>query len=72
MLQVKRIYDSPSETDGYRILVDRLCPRSVTKKKAKIDLWLKDIAPSDILRIWFSHDPKKWQEFKSRYLKYQT
>ena len=65
----KRIYDPPKRTDGLRILVDRLWPRGLKKEKAVIHEWLKDIAPSDGLRKWFSHDPKKWQEFKSRYLK---
>lgn len=57
----------PEKSDGFRILVDRLWPRGITKEKAKIDLWLKDVAPSDKLRKWFGHDPKKWNEFKKRY-----
>lgn len=69
MIKTKRIYDDPEETDGYRILVDRLWPRGLSKEKAKIDLWLKEIAPSGKLRKWFSHDPKKWAEFKKRYRK---
>jgi len=67
MIRVKRIYELPSKEDGYRVLVDRLWPRGMSKDKAKIDLWLKDIAPSDDLRKWFSHDPKKWDDFKKKY-----
>jgi uncharacterized protein YeaO (DUF488 family) len=67
MIKTKRVYDPPSKEDGYRILVDRLWPRGLTKEKANIDLWLKEIAPSDTLRKWFSHDPNKWKEFKNRY-----
>lgn len=69
MIKIKRIYDPASKDDGKRILVDRLWPRGVKKEKAEIDEWLKDIAPSDELRKWFSHDPSKWQEFKNRYRK---
>jgi uncharacterized protein YeaO (DUF488 family) len=67
MIKIKRIYDSVSIDDGKRILVDRLWPRGIKKNEAKINEWLKDIAPSDGLRKWFSHDPSKWQEFKNRY-----
>jgi uncharacterized protein YeaO (DUF488 family) len=67
MIKIKRIYDKASEEDGFRILVDRLWPRGMSKDKAKVDLWLKEVAPSDDLRKWFSHDPQKWQEFKKRY-----
>ena len=67
MIRVKRIYELPSKEDGYRVLVDRLWPRGMSKDRAKIDLWLKDIAPSDGLRKWFSHDPKKWDDFKKKY-----
>ena len=67
MIKIKRIYDPPAREDGFRILVDRLWPRGLTKEKAKIDLWLKEIAPSDDLRKWFAHDPEKWKEFKNRY-----
>ena len=63
---LKRAYESPS-TDHKRILVDRIWPRGLTKEKAKIDLWLKDVAPSTALRKWFGHDPKNWQEFQRRY-----
>jgi uncharacterized protein YeaO (DUF488 family) len=69
MIKTKRVYDPPSKEDGYRILVDRLWPRGLAKEEAKIDLWLKEIAPSDELRKWFSHDPEKWEEFKNRYEK---
>jgi uncharacterized protein YeaO (DUF488 family) len=67
MIRVKRIYDHPSKEDGFRILVDRLWPRGLSKNKAKVDLWLREIAPSDGLRKWFSHDPEKWEEFKRKY-----
>lgn len=67
MIKIKRIYETPSSGDGFRVLVDRLWPRGLSKDSAKIDLWLKDIAPSDKLRKWFSHDPKKWLEFNKRY-----
>jgi uncharacterized protein YeaO (DUF488 family) len=69
LIKVKRIYDISSDDDGFRILVDRLWPRGVSKDKAKIDLWFKDIAPSDGLRKWFAHDEKKWNEFKKSYYK---
>jgi uncharacterized protein YeaO (DUF488 family) len=69
LVKIKRIYDPFSEEDGKRILVDRLWPRGLRKDEAKIDEWLKEIAPSDELRKWFSHDPSKWQEFKNRYKK---
>lgn len=68
-VQLKRIYASPSQNDGFRILVDRLWPRGIKKEDAQVDLWLKEIAPSDALRKWFGHDVKKWDEFKSRYFK---
>lgn len=67
MLKIKRIYEGYDKSDGFRILVDRLWPRGVTKADAHIDLWLKDIAPSAELRKWFNHDPAKWTEFKKRY-----
>lgn len=66
-VQLKRAYESQSESDGYRVLVDRLWPRGVSKQDAKIDLWLKEIAPSNDLRKWFGHDPAKWDEFRKRY-----
>jgi uncharacterized protein YeaO (DUF488 family) len=67
IIQLKRVYDSASETDGCRILVDRVWPRGVRKEKARIDLWLREVAPSTALRKWFGHDPSKWEEFKQRY-----
>jgi len=67
-ITIKRVYEEPSKEDGKRILIDRLWSRGLTKEKAKIDLWLKNIAPSTELRKWFGHDPAKWQEFKKRYL----
>ncbi len=69
MVKIKRVYDHPEKTDGMRVLVDRLWPRGVKKEDAGLDLWLKDIAPSNELRKWFSHDPSKWQEFRKRYMK---
>ncbi|MFA5199307.1 MAG: DUF488 domain-containing protein [Candidatus Omnitrophota bacterium] len=67
MIKIKRIYETPANNDGFRVLVDRLWPRGVSKEKAKIDLWLKDIAPSDSLRKWFAHDAAKWVIFKQKY-----
>ncbi|RMD67081.1 DUF488 family protein [Candidatus Pacearchaeota archaeon] len=66
-IRVKRAYDKPSSEDGFRVLVDRLWPRGVSKERAKIDLWARELAPSDKLRRWFAHDPLKWEEFKARY-----
>ncbi len=66
-IKIKRVYEKPGDEDGFRILVDRLWPRGLTKEKAAVDLWLKDIAPSTELRKWFNHDPEKWNEFKKRY-----
>ncbi len=66
-INVKRIYEKPSDKDGFRILVDRLWPRGIKKENVKIDLWLKDIAPSNELRKWFGHEPEKWDEFKKKY-----
>lgn len=68
-IMIKRVYEEPEKTDGFRILVDRVWPRGMTKEKAHVDLWLKDAGPSTALRKWFAHDPKKWDEFKKRYLK---
>jgi uncharacterized protein YeaO (DUF488 family) len=65
-ISLKRAYEPPAETDGMRVLVDRLWPRGVTKSRARIDLWLKDLAPSTALREWFGHDPGKWPEFRKR------
>jgi uncharacterized protein YeaO (DUF488 family) len=67
VIKLKRAYEKPSMDDGFRILVERLWPRGVSKKKAAIDLWLKDVAPSAELRKWYVHDPKKWPEFRKRY-----
>jgi uncharacterized protein YeaO (DUF488 family) len=69
MFQLKRVYDPPSEADGLRILVDRLWPRGLSKEKAALDSWLKDLAPSPELRQWFNHDAAKWKQFQSRYKK---
>jgi len=66
-LQLKRIYDVPDPTDGFRVLVDRLWPRGVSKEDARLDLWLGDIAPSPGLRKWFNHNPARWDEFIDRY-----
>ncbi len=66
-LKLKRIYETPSEDDGYRVLVDRLWPRGIKKDAAKVDMWTKDLAPSTELRKWFGHDVEKWDEFHSRY-----
>lgn len=67
MIQIKRIYDPISDDDGYRVLVDRIWPRGVSKEKANIDLWMKEIAPSTDLRKWFNHDSENWSEFKKKY-----
>lgn len=66
-IRLKRIYEPQARSDGVRILVERLWPRGVSKAKAAVDLWMKDIAPSADLRKWFAHDPEKWAEFKRRY-----
>jgi uncharacterized protein YeaO (DUF488 family) len=67
-IQIKRIYELPARSDGMRILVDRLWPRGVAREEARIDAWIKDVAPSDVLRRWYSHDPEKWPEFRARYI----
>lgn len=67
MIKIKRVYEKPEKDDGFRILVDRLWPRGLSRIKAKINLWLKDIAPSDKLRRWFSHDINKWPGFQKEY-----
>jgi uncharacterized protein YeaO (DUF488 family) len=69
MIQLKRVYEKPSRNDGCRVLVDRLWPRGLTKERAALDVWLKDVAPSTELRRWFGHDPAKWKEFQARYRK---
>ena len=66
-IRIERIYDNPKGDNSFRILVDRLWPRGLSKEKARIDLWQKDIAPSNSLRKWFGHDEKKWDEFKRKY-----
>ena len=68
-IQRKRAYEKPAAADGFRVLIDRLWPRGVTREKLKADLWLKSIAPSAELRKWFGHDPEKWNEFRKRYFK---
>lgn len=67
-ISLKRVYDTPSQSDGCRILVERLWPRGISKQNAKIDLWPKEIAPSTALRRWFNHEPDRWTQFKARYL----
>lgn len=67
MIQVKRVYEAPSEEDGLRVLVERLWPRGLSKQRAAVDVWLKDVAPTPELRKWFGHDPAKWEEFRARY-----
>lgn len=68
MIRIKRVYEPAGEDDGLRVLVDRLWPRGLTKEKAKVDLWLKEIAPSDPLRRWFAHEPARWEAFQRKYL----
>lgn len=68
MIAIKRVYAKAEKGDGFRVLVDRLWPRGVRKEDARIDLWLKEIAPSDALRKWYGHDPERWPEFRKRYL----
>jgi uncharacterized protein YeaO (DUF488 family) len=67
MIKIERIYDYPIGSDSFRILVDRFWPRGLSKDKVKVDLWQKDIAPSNSLRVWFGHDEKKWDGFRRRY-----
>lgn len=66
-IQVKRAYEAPGRDDGYRVLVDRLWPRGISKDKLKINAWMKEIAPSAELRKWYGHEPEKWPEFRKRY-----
>jgi uncharacterized protein YeaO (DUF488 family) len=66
-IRIKRVYEEPDADDGTRILVDRLWPRGLTKEKARVDLWLKNVAPSTNLRKWFAHDLAKWTQFEARY-----
>ncbi len=67
MIQIKRVYEQSSVEDGYRVLIDRLWPRGLSKEKARVDLWLKEVAPSTELRKWYHHDTGKWDEFGKRY-----
>ncbi len=67
MIQTTRVYEKPAKHDGFRVLVDRLWPRGLTKEKAHVDLWMKEIGPSDELRKWFHHDEGGWSEFEKRY-----
>jgi uncharacterized protein YeaO (DUF488 family) len=67
IIHLKRVYEAPSTNDGVRVLVERLWPRGLTKERAAVDLWLKDIAPSPELRKWFGHDPARWEQFEKRY-----
>ncbi|MDE1811081.1 MAG: DUF488 domain-containing protein [Candidatus Micrarchaeota archaeon] len=69
VLKLKRVYEKYDVTDGKRVLVDRLWPRGVRKNSPNVELWLKEIAPSDELRKWFAHDPKKWESFRKKYEK---
>lgn len=64
---VKRIYEPAAKSDGFRVLVDRLWPRGISKDNAKLDLWLPDLGPTTALRQWFNHDPVRWEEFQRRY-----
>jgi uncharacterized protein YeaO (DUF488 family) len=67
IIKLKRVYEQAQPSDGFRVLVDRLWPRGISKEEAHIDEWLKDIAPSNELRKWFGHDPEKWLVFERRY-----
>jgi uncharacterized protein YeaO (DUF488 family) len=67
MIVTKRVYAPSASADGYRVLIDRLWPRGVSKAKAHLDAWEKDVAPSDELRQWYEHDPARWPEFRKRY-----
>lgn len=69
MVKIKRVYEEPEPDDGLRLLVDKLWPRGLSKEKAAIDRWIKEIAPSDELRRWFGHDPERWQGFRESYLR---
>ena len=69
MIKLKRVYEGPSPDDGTRVLVERLWPRGVSKERAAVDHWCRDIAPSPELRKWYSHDVSKWEEFRDRYVK---
>jgi uncharacterized protein YeaO (DUF488 family) len=68
-LHIKRVYEPPARDDGTRILVDRIWPRGLSKRRAAVDEWIKEIAPTTALRSWFGHDPQRWPEFRDRYFK---
>ena len=68
-ITIKRVYEAPAESDGYRILVDRLWPRGISEDAAHVDLWLRRIAPTDELRSWYGHEVEKWPGFRERYEK---
>jgi uncharacterized protein YeaO (DUF488 family) len=68
-LHIKRVYEPPAKDDGTRILVDRIWPRGLSKRRAAVDEWMKEIAPTTALRSWFGHDPQRWPEFRDRYFK---
>ncbi len=68
-INIRRVYEAPDKGDGYRILVDRVWPRGVSKEAAHVDEWHKNVAPTTPLRQWFGHDPEKWEEFRKRYWK---
>ena len=67
MINIKRVYEKPANEDGWRVLVDRLWPRGMKKQSARVDVWMKDVAPSGALRKWFGHEPEKWSEFQKKY-----
>ncbi len=67
MIRIKRVYEPPEKDDCFRILVDRLWPRGISKEKARLDRWIKEVAPSDDLRHWYNHEPEKWTEFQRKY-----
>jgi uncharacterized protein YeaO (DUF488 family) len=67
LIRIKRVYDQVAKDDGLRILVDRLWPRGLSEERANVDLWLRDVAPSDSLRKWFAHETEKWADFKTEY-----
>lgn len=69
MIAVKRAYEESSKNDGFRVLIDRIWPRGVSKEDADIDLWIKEIAPSSELRKWFDHEVEKWKDFQNKYIK---
>ena len=67
VIQIKRVYDPCEDSDGFRVLVDRLWPRGISREKGRIDLWAKEIAPSNELRKWYGHEPEKWDRFREKY-----